>query len=218
MKKAIIIIAGICLLSIALLAWNNKSIKNNNIKLEARIRVLEEEKKLLQEKVASLNEELKPVSLMYIGYDEKYRFIDKEIKAYQLPRKESSQIGSIPAMTLVKVEDCVIFEDGEEWAYIELPSCILGEQVNCKVWVRRNDTQELTKENQDKIIHGVTIKEGTPIYPMIEYDEIKNTKSEPYWYDAPGNISKRLNGYVHISIAGGMDFWVEEKYIVYPLD
>lgn len=217
MKKAIIIITGICLISISLLAWHNISIKNINEQLETKVKVLEGEKKVLQNEVASLKEELKPVSLVYIGNNEKYRFVDKKIRKYQLPKKESSLMGSIPEKTVVEVEDSVIFYDGEEWLYVTLPSCILGEPVDCKVWVRRGDTQELTKENQVEIIHGITVKQDAPIYPMIQYEEIKNIKTEPLRYDITGNISKRLNGYIEISV-GGMNFWVEEKYIVYPLD
>jgi hypothetical protein len=196
---------------------NMISLININRQMESKIKSLEEEKKLLQAELESYKEELKPVNLMYIEYNEKYRFIDREVKTYQLPNRESSLIGSIPEKTIVEVEDSVILEDGGEWIFVKLPSCILGEPINCKVWVRKGDTSELTMENQLEALHGISVNSDTLVYKMIDYDEIKNTKPEVLGNEYTGNIVKRINGYTKIACAGGLEFWVKEKDIIYPL-
>lgn len=204
-------------ISLGFMLNNMISYINIDRQMQSKIKSLEEEKKLLLAELESYKEELKPANLMYIEHNEKYRYIDREVKTYQLPKRESSLIGSIPEKTIVEVEDTVILDDGEEWIYLKLPSSIIGEPINCKVWVRKGDTSELTMKNQLEALYGISVNSNTLVYKMIDYDEIKNTKPEVLGREYTGNIVKKTNGYTKIACAGGMEFWIKDKDIIYPL-
>lgn len=225
-KKLLMALILILSVSVGYAIKSKISVEKINKELERKITLLEKynqkldvENKHLQTNLESMKFELKPRDLIYTDNKEIYRLTDKEIKTYQVPGKDSSVIGIIPEKTIVEVEDTVYAgNNNEEWIYVELPSCVNGIPVNVKVWIRRDETIEVTNKNHLEVLHGVLINSNTPVYKVKEFEEIKSSKPEALDDYFNGSIEKRINGFTKIWYDNGLVFWVEDKYILYPLD
>lgn len=212
--KSKYIILTILIVSLTISIVKIVSIDKKNKELLTTVNTLESKINMIHAENLSLKENMKPKTLTYINYKYKYRFIEKEIKVYQSPDKEFSQIDLLSANYAVEVEDAVQIDYEDVWLYIKLPKSY--ESFNIKGWVREKDTIPITKENQLKIISEVTVKAGSKAYYMVEFDEIKDMKSEIVGKDIIGTIVNKKAEYFKIGCVGGMELWVEEKYITYP--
>lgn len=217
MKKLIGIF--IILIFIIGMGWFLKitiSLNQENKKLNYKINDLQKTIVSFQTDNVKLREKLKPIILTYMGYDHKYRFLENEIKMYQVPGKIYSQIGKLPSNTVVKVYDAVRINDKEIWLYITIPEPLQSETINIKGWIKETETSILTKNNEKKIVNGVIIKSGTPVYNMIDFEDIITSKPEPVKEDITGSIIDKRNDYIMISKGAGWIFWVDSKFISYP--
>lgn len=191
----------------------NKELLINVNALNSKVNTLESKISSIQTEKQSLEENMKPRTLIYINYEYKYRFTDKEIKIYQSPKQEFNQIDILKPNTAIEVEDAVRIDNDEIWLFVKLP--INYDSANLKGWIREKDTMPITKENQVKI-RNISIKEGSQVYKFVEFDEIKGMKPSILDRDFDGNIMQKKDGYYEIGCVGGLVLWVEEKYIVYP--
>lgn len=212
MKSKYIIIT-VLTISLVISIIKISSVDKKNKELVSTISALERKIDLTEVENQVLKEKMKPEELTYIGYDHKYRFVEKEIKVYQSPEQEYSKINTISANTSVRVEDAVQTMDGTIWLFVEVPPTY--EPRNTKGWIREKDTLPITKENQSKIIN-ITVEKGAEVYYMAEFKEIKNMKPNILDRTVEGYIGQKSDGYVEIHCVGGMDILIEEKYVVYP--
>ena len=63
---------------------------------------------------------------------------------------------------------------------------------------------------------AVVIKEGTPIYDVEQFNEIKSATTTNLTHDVRGRIHKRQETFAYFDSPGGWYFWVEEKYLIFP--
>lgn len=210
---------SIILILIIAFGWLLKStilINRENKELNSKVQDLQKIVTSLQTDNAELREELKPKMLTYMGYGYRYRFVENEIKMYQMPGEVYSQIGKLPPNTVVEVQDAVKIKNDEMWLYITLPNPLQSEAINIKGWIKEKETMLLTKSNQEKIVNGVIIKSGTPVYNMIDFDSIKTSKPETLKDGVIGSIIGKRNNYIEVSIGRGWVLWVESRFISYP--
>lgn len=217
MKK--LIRNAIILILIISFLWFLKStiiINQENKELKTKVDDLQKTIVSFQTENAELRERFKPKILTYIENSYRYRFLENEIKMYQVPGEMYSEIGKLPPNTVVKVDDAVQVNEKEIWLYITLPKPLRSEAINIKGWIKETETSVLTKINREKIVNGVIIKAGTPVYNMIDFEEIKTSKPDSINEDIIGSILVKRNNYIEISRGAGWVFWVESKFISYP--
>lgn len=193
-------------------------LKAENEQLKENIKRIEEEKKSLQMEISVLSSELNKniPSVTYCTYKDKQRFVQKELDILLYPQKGAPPLNTILPNTVVQVLDSGIpeTEERELWLYVIIPTYDCP--INNRGWIRESDTVPITKENQKLIQSNVWVKKGTEIYEVFEFDKISTTTPTKLAYDASGRLEEKRDGYARISCAGGWDFWVEEKYVIYP--
>lgn len=62
----------------------------------------------------------------------------------------------------------------------------------------------------------MTIKEGTPIYTVEVVTQVDTRLPTKILNETHGRIVKRQEPFVYLSCPGGLYFWVDEKYLIYP--
>jgi len=202
MKKAMAILIAILSISVLMsgwLAWQYKHAKTENEKLNQEISELHQ----------MLPQQRESLTINYVDYDYTNRLVEKEIKLMAMPREDAPILNIIRPYTAVKVIDAAAADELGLWLYVEIP--VKATPSSFKGWIREGDTVAITPENQKKILIGVKVKAGTPLYEDIA----STSRPVKFDYDRYGIIVERQDGFVNVSFAGGEDLWVEEQYLEY---
>ena len=184
---------------------------SNQLDLTRKIESLENENTDLRSKL----EQVELLSMTYQDYKDKLRFVAKESMIYALPIQGYKILRSIEANTVIQVLDAAQCQDQRLWLYVSVP--VYDSPVNYKGWIQESETVQLTEDNIKLVQGDLFIKEGTQIYEVDQYNQIQSTASTKTPYDVRGRIEKRQESYVHFMSPGGWYFWVEEKYLIFPV-
>lgn len=189
---------------------------SENRQLKGKIRIMESQ---LESKTREVDElyatwTAKNLSINYVKYNSKKRFIPKELPLLALPKKNSAELRCILANTVVEVEDAAYTENQDDlWLYVVVP--VYDSPDSMKGWVKESDTLPFTKENQELVQSDVMIKKGVSIYEVESFEMISS--AVPLKSDGErGRLVEKREGYAKILCPGGRDIWVEQKFIVYP--
>jgi len=166
----------------------------------------------LKSRLDSLN----AVSVTYVSYDKKYRFVGKSAEVLWLPCAGSPKVAAtILPNSVVEVLFACTPETGtaqETWLYVLFP--IYDSPMDNRGWIREADTQPYTAETQKLVQGDVFVKKGAEI---IEGDSANLTDQKSKLdMDVRGRIEGREQDLVRVAAAGGMSFWVNIKYVAYP--
>lgn len=216
---------GIIILSLILFlsgcnSNNLQNLRKENEELKNKVQVLEDKinskENMKTFEGSIINEKPKLVSITYCDYKYKQRFVSGEIKLYVYPQKGAAFLRNIPKNTIVKVINAgmVESENRKLWLYVNIP--VHDSPMDNFGWVPEEYTQPLTKQNQKQVQSDVTVKKGTEVYEVYEFEMIKSSKPIKLNNNANGRLEEKKNGLVRLSCAGGWGFWVNEKYIIYP--
>ncbi len=121
---------------------------------------------------------------------------------------------TIKPNTVIEVLDAAECQDQGLWLYVSIPA--YDTPINFKGWITESETIKLTKDNIRQVQQDLYLKEGTPIYEVSEFSKISLAASTKITHDLRGRILKREGSFVYLMSPGGRDFWVEEKYLIYP--
>ena len=154
-------------------------------------------------------------SITYTDYKFKNRLVVNSVNPYIYPGETKLVQRTIDAYTLVRIIDSGVSGDGgsEQWLYVEFP--VYDTPMDNHGWIKEKDTVELTKDNREKVRSRVSVKNGEDIYSVTSISEIPKATPKKA-VNISGKIEEEKNGYVRLSVAGGEEFWVEKKDIVYP--
>ncbi|EHQ90412.1 hypothetical protein [Desulfosporosinus youngiae] len=184
---------------------------SNQLDLKSKIESLENENADLRSKL----EQVDSLSMAYQDYKDKQRFVAKESLIHALPIQNYKIIRPIAANTVIQVLDAAQCQDQRLWLHVSVP--VYDSPINYKGWIPESETVRLT-ENNIKLVQGdLFIKEGTPIYEVDQYNQIESTVSTKISHDVRGRIEKRQDSYVYFMSPGGWYFWVQEKYLIFPV-
>ena len=198
------------LLSILIIVVLNTGCSNQS-DFKSKIESLENENADLRSKL----EQVDLLSMTYQDYKDKQRFVAKESMIYALPIQDYKIMRSIETNTVIQVLDAAQCQDQRLWLYAAVP--VYDSPVNYKGWIPESETVRLT-ENNVKLVRGdLFIKEGTPIYETEEYNQIESIPSTKIFHEVRGRIEKRQDSYVYFMSPGGWYFWVEDKYLIFPV-
>jgi len=179
--------------------------------LNSKIQALENENKELRAKMDQVNS----LTIAYQDYRDKQRLVPRESQIYALPIQDFRILRLIEANSVIQVWDAAQSNDQQLWLYVSVPA--YDTPVNCKGWIPESETVKLTKENVKLVQGDVWVKEGTPIYEVDAFDKIKTATADRLDADTRGRITKRQGSFADLSVPGGMSFWVEEKYLIFPI-
>lgn len=228
----IIVMLGILLLTSCKSDTSKQVLEENVQLLEENIQVLEKENKSMKSEIEMLNKDIENlnnqlsdaydklydigggITINYVTPTYKKRFVEKGTNILSLPREGSIPLNRIRPNTLVYVIDVGTSDYKEFWLYVSIP--VYDCPANYKGWIKESDTVPFTKENQKDVQSDVTVPKGTKIYEDCSFEEIPNTTPIILEYNDGGRLEERRNNYVRIQAIGGRDFWVEEKYVVFP--
>jgi hypothetical protein len=154
-----------------------------------------------------------PVSVLYVGYEQKRRFVPGDAAALWMPYDGAPQV----SMMLPNVVVEVLFagmtgneNDNETWLFVLFPT--YDTPMDNRGWISESATQPYTKETQKSVQGDVYVKEGSPV-TMIDPE---NGGDMPLNMDVRGYIEERDGDRLKISGAGGIEFWVDAGYVTYP--
>lgn len=162
----------------------------------------------------SMLDQVESLSMTYQDYEDKHRFVPKESQINALPIQDFKILRSIKENTVIQVIDAAQCQDQQLWLYVSVP--VYDSPVNFKGWIPESETIKLTEDNVKLVQGDIYLKEGTPIYEVDQFDDIKLTPSTKVLYDVRGRIEKRQESFVYLVSPGGWTFWVEEKYLIFP--
>jgi len=203
-RKLLLVFINLLICTVFITGCSNQATLNNKIQsLENEIR----EMRLILEQVNS-------ISIVYQEYKDKVRFVPKESQIYALPIKGLEKLNSIEANTVIQVVDSAQCQDQQLWLYVSVP--VYDTPINFKGWIPESETIKLTQENVKQVQGDVSLKEGTPIYEVDQFNEISTATATKISYDVRGRIEKREGSFVYIIPPGGWYFWVEEEYLIFP--
>jgi hypothetical protein len=183
---------------------------SNQANLNSRIQSLENENVDLKLKLEQVNS----LSMIYQDYEDKQRFVPKESQIYALPIKDFNILRKVEENTIVQVLDAAQCHDQQLWLYVSVP--VYDSPINYKGWIQESETIKLTKDNVKQVQGDVFLREGTPVYEVVKYDEISSSASTKISYDIRGRIKNKQGSFVYLMSPGGWYFWVEEKYLIFP--
>jgi len=186
------------------------SLESETSRLRQRVAALEENVRRLEAELAPLQ---RPMTINHRTYPAKLRFVEKETPLLAMPRQGSVVLRDILLRSVVKVLDAADV-DGELWLYVEVP--VYDSPSNMRGWIREADTVPLTEENRKLVQSDVTVRAGTRVYEVFEFAKIASTPPVKLLHDERGRLEEKRDGYARISCPGGRDFWVEERFVVYP--
>jgi len=178
--------------------------------LNSSLQSLENENKELRLKLDQINS----VSMLFQDYKDKQRFVPKESQIYALPIQDLNKLRTIEANTVIQVLDAAQCQDQQLWLYVSVP--VYDTPINFKGWIPESETVKLTKDNIKQVQGDVSLKEGTPIYEVDQFNEISSATSTKITNNIRGRILKREGSFVNLMSPGGWYFWVEEKYLMFP--
>jgi len=179
---------------------------------KSKLSRLETENGLLKQQIAQLNE---PLSMTYITYNEKSRFVPKASQILALPIKGSYVFRPIEPNTVVTVFDAVSTGQNDLWLYVGIP--VYDSPVNMKGWITEADTVALTRDNVKLVQSDVIVGKGTDIYEVFEFEKISTTNPVKENFDKRGRLVEKRHGWARLSCPGGSDIWVQEKDLIYPI-
>lgn len=192
---------------------------------QSKFSKLETENGLLKEQIAQLIEEKnksqlvalnEPLSMTYISYNEKKRFVPRTSQILALPTKGSYIFRPIEPNTVVSVFDAVDTGQNGLWLYVEIP--VYDTPMNMKGWIQEAETETLTRDNVKLVQSDVSVKKGTNIYQVNEFEKISTINPITETYDMRGRLVEKRNGWAKLSCPGGADgIWVQEKDLIYPI-
>lgn len=148
-----------------------------------------------------------------------------------IDREDIPIVNEISEKTIVNVLERVSIGDNSIWLRVSIP--VYDTPMNNKGWIEEKNVSEYNDKNKKLALNGIIIKKNTKIY--FTYSRPVNTSkllelisdiqisedvilrdNSLLEYDVIGKIENSINGYCNITIAGGEEFWVKEKDIVYP--
>jgi len=179
---------------------------------KSKLTRLETENSLLKQQIAQLNE---PLSMTYVTYNEKRRFVPKASQILALPIKGSYVLRPIEPNTVVTVFDAVRTGKNDLWLYVGIP--VYDTPMNMKGWITEADTVALTKDNVKLVQSDLIVGKGTNIYEVFEFEKISTTNPVKETFDRRGRLVEKRNGWARLSCPGGSDIWVQEKNLTYPI-
>lgn len=188
---------------------------------QSKLARLEIENSSLKEQIAKLEEEKSRgvfnghISMTYVEYNFKKRFIPKASQILALPVKGSYILRKIEPNTVVTVFDAVACGQNELWLYVEVP--VYDSPMNMKGWIPEAETVALTKENVKLVQSDVIVGKGTNIYQVFEFEKIPIINPVKATFDMRGRLEEKRNGWARLSCPGGSNIWVQEKDLVYPM-
>lgn len=183
---------------------------SDQINIKNKIQTLEDKNKELQMEMDKINS----LSMLFQDYKDKQRFVPKESQISALPIQGLTELHRIEPNTVIQVLDAAQCQDQQLWLYISIP--VYDTPINFKGWIPESETVKLTKDNIGQVQGDMSLKEGTPIYEVDEFNKISDLTSTEITNDLRGRILKREGAFVYLMSPGGRDFWVEEKYLIYP--
>lgn len=183
---------------------------SNQANLNSKIQSLENENTELRSKIAQVN----TLSIAYQSYEDKQRFVPKASQITALPIQDLKILRPIEANTVIQVLDAAQCQDQQLWLYVAVP--VHDTPINSKGWMPESETVKLSKDNIKLIQGDVFLKEGTPIYEVEQFNEIKSVASTNLTHDVRGRINQRQETFAYLDSPGGWYFWVEEKYLIFP--
>jgi len=183
---------------------------SNQANLNSKIQSLENENTELRSKI----DQVDSLSIAYQSYEDKQRFVPKASQITALPIQDFKILRPIKANTVIQVLDAAQCQDQQLWLYVAVP--VHDTPINFKGWIPESETVKLTEDNVKLIQGDVFLKEGTPIYEVEQFKEIKSAASTNLTHDVRGRIEKRQETFAYLESPGGWYFWVEEKYLIFP--
>lgn len=155
------------------------------------------------------------LSITYVSYDYKRRFISDKTFILSLPSSESPIMNEILPNTIVEVIHAALV-DGVKWLYVLMP--VYSGPDNMYGWIKESDTKQYTKEVQKFVQSDVKVMPKSPVFRTNSYDSINSTNPDTLTNnDIRGRIEKRKDGYVELQCTGGETFWLKEEYLIYPI-
>lgn len=208
-RRFIFVVTLFCIIIISGCTNQNQTLKDENIKLKAQITQLQKDLKIAE----SSNNKLQSISINYMDYSFKKRFVGKESKILGLPYDEAIVLNTIGPNTVVAVFDAAAVEN-DVWLYVEVP--VYDSPINMKGWIRESETSEYNKDKVKSVQSDVTVKAGADVYEADDFSSINLVKPTKADGSDRGRIKEKKEGYVCISCPGGRTIWVSEKDVVYP--
>ncbi len=215
----VVVICLVCVLATGLVAFGSqRGLVAKVTDLESRL--AEKEKALLS--VQKENEALRsaaqkpatrPISMLYVSFPYKVRFVENELGAHLLPQEESAVLRTIPAGTVVKVND-VVGVNGQLWLHVTIP--VYDGPMNVKGWVQQKETVPYTRDKVSQVRCELTVAAGSPFFEGFDFSRISPANMEVASHLERGMLGERRNGYTRLVTPGGRDIWVEDKYVIYP--
>ncbi|AET67795.1 hypothetical protein Desor_2193 [Desulfosporosinus orientis DSM 765] len=204
MRKSLLVLL-ICLSIVASVTGCSDQTDLNN-----KIQSLEDKNKDFQMELDKINS----LSILFEDYKDKQRLVPKESQIYALPIQGLTKLHIIEPNTVIQVLDAAQCQDKQLWLYVSIP--VYDTPINSKGWIPESETIKLTKANIGQVQGDISLKKGTPIYEVDEFNKISDASSTKITNDVRGRILKREGSFVYLMSPGGWDFWVEEKYLIYP--
>jgi len=148
-----------------------------------------------------------------IVYKDTKRFVEKELKLLKEPSEESNTVRIIDVNTVVTVYGTIKDKKDILWLYIEVP--VYDSPIHSFGWIQERDTTAFTKEKENLVQSDVFVNEGTPVYEVFEFEKLSSTTPYNCRNKLRGRLVKKEQGYALLSCPGGMNIWVQEKYLIY---
>lgn len=191
-----------------------EQIQLQNEKIQELEGQIQKQNEKMSELEADLLEYKEPMTINYISYKDKRRFVEKETDILSLPRDRSLSLRIMFPNTVVEVLAAGTQDFREIWLYVLVPT--LDSPSNNRGWVRESDTVPYTEEVQKLVQEPICIKIGADIYEGYDYDQALSTDPVVLDYELQGRIEQRRDGYAQILCPGGNVCWVKEDDMIFP--
>jgi outer membrane murein-binding lipoprotein Lpp len=205
-----------------LIAGCSSSVKEEE---QSKLSKLENENSMLTEQIANLIEDRnesqgvtlnEPLSMAYVTYDAKKRLVLNPSQILALPIKGAYIFRPIQPNTVVTIFDAVTTPaQNGLWLYVEVP--VYDTPSDMKGWIPEAETVALTKDNVQLVQSDLTVGIGTPVCEVYEFEKIYTTKPNYLTYEMRGRLEEKRNGWARLTCPGGLDIWVLEKDLKYPV-
>ncbi|SET43150.1 hypothetical protein SAMN05660297_02401 [Natronincola peptidivorans] len=205
------------------------------LKKGTQVNKLNEDIEFKQEQISEYNQEIQrlreeldkyrqALTINYFEYEEKKRFVEKELLITAIPREGILPLNMVHPNTVVEVEDAAEVDDQGVWLYVVVP--VYDSPANFKGWIRELDTVPYTKEKQKLVQSEIYLNKGTPYIGIgvhtdnaIEENSVNDLPEDSIQklpYNQRGRIENKINGYVRVIVPGGESLWIKEEYIIFP--
>jgi hypothetical protein len=151
--------------------------------------------------------------VLYILPEYSKAFVENDTDLRILPGENAAVISTIPGNMVLTVIDEAGFK-GETWFYVAVP--VFKTPMDCKGWIKKDETVIYTIELKEKVKGPVTIKKGTRCYYVSAFSDIAAAAPDTLEHDFHGIITQKNGGYSLISSTGGIEFWVRDEDVFVP--